>query len=576
MYRYLSAIATCVFGPQDGWDWLWCGRPVGNRAVARTRPAEVCNPMPGPERRRRKFHRVVPKGMVGSVSSAQATALEIPVTIQGAKPIEGTERRELFTETTKTTLVFENGAVVNLTSRVSLGQCVFLRNDQSGREILCKVLEWRQVGQSGYTDLEFTARDSEFWGFHAEQYSAAAQKPEAHEAIEAPEERPVTKLSMESGAPISGETPATLLETATTPLACPLPLTTEALPEPVNGVEWSDAKAVELLPALTVEEARLQPKRESSMPRTQEIEREILSAEVPALGQTSSDSASEAREFPTQVSGTPATSEITAAKNPIAIAIAASFLLAAVLGGAWHAKRGSSIYNNDRASAASAQSKQHSLPAAAQPSQSRPSGVAKGGPTTAGAVMTNTGNSGVRTEVRAEDNNGGGTPAQAAQKIQQATVSQEPGDAVGQHPPATTEDVGAMRESNSVTDSGASVVPTVGVTSSTPTSAPAALEQPKLQNSDELSTTVTVPAKIVSQSLPSIPPWAKGLDTGAVVQLDALIDEKGNVAQTKALSGPRVLQRAAEQAVALWIFEPALSDGKPTATHMVLTVQFQR
>ena len=35
---------------------------------------------------------------------------------------------------------FENGAVVNLNSRVSLGRCVFLRNDQSGREILCKVL----------------------------------------------------------------------------------------------------------------------------------------------------------------------------------------------------------------------------------------------------------------------------------------------------------------------------------------------------------------------------------------------------------------------------------------------------
>ena len=100
--------------------------------------------------------------------------------------------------------------------------------------------------------------------------------------------------------------------------------------------------------------------------------------------------------------------------------------------------------------------------------------------------------------------------------------------------------------------------------------------QPKLQNSNELSTTVTVPAKIVSQSLPSIPSWAKGLDTDAVVQLDAVIDEKGNVAQTKPLSGPRVLQRVAEQAVALWIFEPALSDGKPTATHMVLTVQFQR
>jgi outer membrane biosynthesis protein TonB len=60
------------------------------------------------------------------------------------------------------------------------------------------------------------------------------------------------------------------------------------------------------------------------------------------------------------------------------------------------------------------------------------------------------------------------------------------------------------------------------------------------------------------------------------VQIDALIDEKGNVRSTRPLSGPRLLQHAAERAVALWIFEPALTDGKPTATHMVLTVQFQR
>jgi TonB family protein len=86
----------------------------------------------------------------------------------------------------------------------------------------------------------------------------------------------------------------------------------------------------------------------------------------------------------------------------------------------------------------------------------------------------------------------------------------------------------------------------------------------------------TVPARIVSQVQPSFPKWAKALDVEGVVKLDALIDEKGNLAEAKVLSGPRPLQHAAEQAVGLWIFEPARSDGKPTATHMVLTVEFQR
>lgn len=104
----------------------------------------------------------------------------------------------------------------------------------------------------------------------------------------------------------------------------------------------------------------------------------------------------------------------------------------------------------------------------------------------------------------------------------------------------------------------------------------AGLEQAIHLELNELNTRETTSARIISQSLPSFPPWAKGLDIDGVVQLDALIDEKGNVVETKPLSGPHALQCAAARAVALWIFEPALSDGKPTATRMLLTVQFQK
>jgi hypothetical protein len=43
------------------------------------------------------------------VHSAHVSELEIPVTIQASKLVEGTDRQELFTEATKTTIVFENG-----------------------------------------------------------------------------------------------------------------------------------------------------------------------------------------------------------------------------------------------------------------------------------------------------------------------------------------------------------------------------------------------------------------------------------------------------------------------------------
>jgi Gram-negative bacterial TonB protein C-terminal len=514
--------------------------------------------------------------MVNSVSNAQATALEISVTIQGSKPVDGTERRELFTETTKTTLVFEIGAVVNLNSRVSLGQCVFLRNNQSGKEILCKVLTWRQVGQSGYADLEFTASDPEFWAVPAGQNAATGQKPEAPTAIEAPGERQVTAPSMGCGAPTSRQMPSNSLETAATPLTRPSPLATETLLQPATGAEWGDAKGVEIPRVPIPEDANPKPEQACPAPRIIEIERAVESTEVPESGETDRDAASEAREFPTQVSQTPVPSNSNSEKNPIAIGIAASVLLAAVLGGAWYLRHGSTTHHSDQPPAASAQTKQDSLHALAQPAQSLSSGVARVGSTTAGPVLMNAGSSSVTAEVRAQSSSGGSTPVQVVQKTQEATVSAEDGDDVAQHPPATTEADRDVREGNSAVDSSTSAITKVGSTRSTPNSDAAASAQPEVQSSIEPNTTLIIPAKIVSKSLPSIPTWARGLDTDPVVQLDALIDEKGNITQTKPLSGPRALQRVAEQAVALWIFEPALSDGKPTATHLVLTVQFQR
>jgi hypothetical protein len=85
-----------------------------------------------------------------------------------------------------------------------------------------------------------------------------------------------------------------------------------------------------------------------------------------------------------------------------------------------------------------------------------------------------------------------------------------------------------------------------------------------------------IPAKIVSGPQPPIPPWAKNLDVGGIVKLDAVIDENGNLGEIKLVSGPRLLRHAAEDAVQLWIFEPAQTGGKPAASHMLLTVEFKR
>jgi hypothetical protein len=449
----------------------------------------------------------VRKGRPDSVHSAHVSELEIPVTIQGSKPVEGTDRRELFTEATKSTIISENGAVLCLKSSVLPGQCVFLRNEHSGREILCKVLESRQGGIAHYTELEFVDRDPEFWDVPAEQPVAARQTPEIQK-IESDGSSPVATPRMEPSSRAGGDIPLTFLETNTVAPVCP---------ESTDQPEWNDAKDEELVAALIAIDTKQAAKRESDKKSATEFEQEAFEGAA-EQSETISDTANDAEVFSTPASRICRTRKFMAYRNPIGVGIAAFVSIAAVLSIAWHIKR-SSIHSN-RPSASTTQSRQHAVPVPS-PGQSSPTG----------------------------------------------------GSAVAISTPMTAD---APQRSNVVPDSAVSATPKVKTSNGTLSSHKGVLAQAKSGKLNEVSTEEIIPAKILSQSLPSIPPWAKGLDMDGIVQLDALIDENGNVAEVKPMSGPRLLQRAAERAVALWIFQPALSDGKPTATHIVLTVQFQR
>ena len=60
----------------------------------------------------------------------QPVPLEVPVTVNGARTVEGSDKREPFSETTQTVLVFGNGAVIRLASSVAAGQLLFLTNEK--------------------------------------------------------------------------------------------------------------------------------------------------------------------------------------------------------------------------------------------------------------------------------------------------------------------------------------------------------------------------------------------------------------------------------------------------------------
>ena len=252
--------------------------------------------------------------MADSAGHDQADVREVPVTIQGAKHVEGSEQREIFAETTKTTIVLGNGAVVNLSAKVAQGQCVFLRNEQTGREILCKVLEWRQVAESGYADLEFTTRDPKFWDTPAPEVVAvpavspapavavvAPRRVEALDMLPVSAPAPTAAPNLEAIPPASEVNAAASAEhvaaEATEPRAHHTAEELEEAEEALvdsdddtdDDAERNDTKDAELLAKLIAADPKRKPKRESAAVETKGSELEATTEDAPKRGEASAD-----------------------------------------------------------------------------------------------------------------------------------------------------------------------------------------------------------------------------------------------------------------------------------------------
>jgi TonB family protein len=118
-----------------------------------------------------------PKPADGSTRT-QPVALEIPVTVNGARTVEGSDKREPFSESTKTVLIFNQGAVIRIATPVAAGQLVFLTNEKSKKEVVCQVVKSKPGGGpgAGYVELQFTEPAVGFWGM---RFPAAPASPAA-------------------------------------------------------------------------------------------------------------------------------------------------------------------------------------------------------------------------------------------------------------------------------------------------------------------------------------------------------------------------------------------------------------
>src|SRR5580704_6650652 len=134
----------------------------------------------------------------------QPVPLEVPVTVNGARTVEGSDKREPFSESTQTVLVFHNGAVIRLNSSVTAGQLLFLTNDKTKKEVVCQVVKsknYRNV--SGYVELEFTEAVAGFWGMRFPGERATAPAP-----VAAAPARPAAPIASVAPAAPKTEAPA--------------------------------------------------------------------------------------------------------------------------------------------------------------------------------------------------------------------------------------------------------------------------------------------------------------------------------------------------------------------------------
>ena len=177
-------------------------------------------------------------------SRPQPVAIEIPVTVNGARTVEGSDKREPFSETTQTVLVFAQGAVVRITTPLAPGQLIFLTNEKSKKEVVCQVLKSKSGGSTGaYVELQFTEPAPSFWGLKTQGGTGAAAPAVSRPAPPAP---PIAPKGIPPAVPEAAkpETPKSVSPVA--PVLSPVKPEMVPPPPPAAHREPSGARPVAL------------------------------------------------------------------------------------------------------------------------------------------------------------------------------------------------------------------------------------------------------------------------------------------------------------------------------------------
>jgi protein TonB len=81
--------------------------------------------------------------------------------------------------------------------------------------------------------------------------------------------------------------------------------------------------------------------------------------------------------------------------------------------------------------------------------------------------------------------------------------------------------------------------------------------------------------RVISRVNPEYPVLAKQTHLQGTVIIDAILDEQGNVAEMKIVSGPALLIQSALNAVRKWRYEPTYLNDQPVSVQLNVTVTFR-
>jgi len=473
--------------------------------------------------------------------SSQPAALEVGVEVSGTHATGETGARELFSEETLTTLVFEDGVVVRLTATVADGQLLFLKHLESQKEIVTRVLRQRALGSANaYVELEFTEAAPDFWGTALElarSGASAGSVTDSSAEVEAREFLASDKPEQESHAPTPDEEEVAFLREEIAALRAQMGSLLEAspAPPPVEMAVPSDVATADMSSVITT---LLGAPPLASAPRAIEAKKEFSGGEESTAETTIESLPGHRVVMPWRL---------------IAAIVALAFLSGVAsqkgLLSEWFGKRrltvsASAALDASRGTAGAPVRSKPAKTSEASSGASSPAPSGTAGPTktattdaaSSDASATSSGREAVPTNVSMRE--------VATQEVAMREVATHQGKDVI---------AGLSPDRNTTNAFGADTT-----TVSAPDAAEEAYQPPSLV-----------------KSVNAVPPAEalRGFVTGDV-KCDALIDATGRVASATVVSGPAVLRSAAIEALRKYEYKAAIRNGQPVAGHVMATVKF--